>query len=137
MSISCVLTSDKSEWDTSFSSPLYLDPYKGYEIALVRLETYNSIPNITIENNTFVYTADGGTTWKTIILPDGAYEITHINSAIQHQLEQNNDWRAPQKLHYISIQPNLSTLCTSINITDDKYQVDMNRSTISSVFGFN
>ena len=137
MSNSCVLTSDTSDWDTSFSPPLYLDTNKNFEIALVGLETYNSIPNITSENNTFVYSADSGTTWKTIALPDGAYEITHINAAIQHQLEQNNDWRVAQKIHYISIQPNLSTLCTSINITDDKYQVDMNRSTMSSVFGFN
>jgi hypothetical protein len=137
MSNSCVLTSDTSDWDTSFSPPLYLDTNKNFEIALVGLETYNSIPNITSENNTFVYSADSGTTWKTIALPDGAYEITHINAAIPHQLEQNNDWRVAQKIHYISIQPNLSTLCTSINITDDKYQVDMNRSTMSSVFGFN
>ena len=133
----CIASSNNADWTTPFSPPLYLDPNKRYEIALVSFDAYNTVPNITGANNTFVYSTDDGATWKTIIIPEGSYEITQINASIQHKLEQNKDWNSAAATHYISIKPNYSTLCTTINITGEKYQIDMTRSTISSVFGFN
>ena len=82
-----MLSSTTTEWSTNISPPLYLNPKRNYELALVNLETYHSIPNIDSTNNTFVYSPDGGTTWKTITLPTGSYEIAQINVKVQRQLK--------------------------------------------------
>jgi len=58
---SIVVTSSGTDWTTHFSPPLYLNPKRRYELALVNLETYNSIPNITEANNHFVYSSNGTT----------------------------------------------------------------------------
>ena len=131
---SIVVSSDKTEWTTYFSPPLHLNPEKNFEIALVNLETYYAMPNITNENNMFVYSPDNGTTYKRIDIPVGSYEIAQINSAIQRQLEINKDWSGTA--HYITLQPNFSTLCSTINITNQQYKVDMTRSTVRKLLGF-
>ena len=47
----------------------YHDSVKNYEAALLSLDTYNSIPNISVDkNNNFTYSTDGGVTWKTVAL---------------------------------------------------------------------
>lgn len=66
--LSLVLSSTTTDWSTNFSPPLHLNPKKNYELALVNLETYYTIPNIDPTNNTFVYSFDSGTTWKTVTL---------------------------------------------------------------------
>jgi len=55
---------------------LFLDPNKKYEAALLSLDTYNSIPNITKgKNNIFRYSNDNGITWKVLELDTGSYEV--------------------------------------------------------------
>lgn len=93
---SIVLTSAGTDWTTHISPPLYLNPKRRYELALVNLETYNSIPNITEANNHFVYSPDG-IVWKTITLPEGSYELVQINTEIQRQLQANGDWNSNKK----------------------------------------
>jgi len=77
-------------------------------MALVNLEIYNSIPNITVANNTFVSSHNGGSLWKKITLPEGSYEISQINAAIRRQLEVNGDWNSDDKSHYITVGANPS-----------------------------
>lgn len=83
--LSIVLSSEETDWTTFFSPPLYLNPKRKYEMALVNLETYNSIPNVSMNNNTLVYSADSGKTWKTITIPEGSYEVAQINAEIQRE----------------------------------------------------
>ena len=66
--MSVVLSSNKTNWCTMFSPPIYLNPKRKYEMALISLESYYSIPNINSSNNTFVYNVAGGTT-KIITIP--------------------------------------------------------------------
>ena len=96
-SMSIIMTSKTTDCTTYFSPPLFLDPKRKYELALMNLEIYNSIPNITAVNNTFVYSPDSGVTWKTITLPDGSYEVAGMNDEIQRQLEANGEWNAGDK----------------------------------------
>lgn len=135
--MSIVVSAQTTDWTTAFSPPLFLDPKRKFEMALINLETYNSIPNVTSSNNTFVYTPDSGTTWKTITMPEGSYEVTQINAEIQRQLETNGDWNAGSSTHYISVGANTSTLRAFIEITNASYQVDLTSSTIRTTLGFN
>jgi len=135
--LSVVVSSETTDWTTFFSPALHLDPQKRYEMALVNLESYNSIPNITATNNTFVYSPDDGTSWKQITLPEGSYEISQINTAIRRQLEVNGDWNADDKSHYIAVGANPSTLRAFIEISNSSYQVNLTTSAIKSILGFN
>jgi hypothetical protein len=136
---SIIFSSDKTDYTTNFSPMLYLNPKKRFELALVNLETYNSIPNVDGTNNTFVYSSDNGTTWKTIRIPEGCYEIPQINAAIQRQLEVNGHWNstAVPKSHYITVGANSSTLRAYVEITNTIYRVNFAQSTIRSMLGFN
>lgn len=126
--MSIVVTSTETDFTNRFNNPITLN--KKYKMALTRLETYYSIPNITSENNTFVYNN------KTITLPIGTYEIAHINREIQRQLELNDDWDFINKKHYIEIGANTATLCCYIYINNSNISVKMDQSTIRTVLGF-
>ena len=129
-----IVTSNKTEFTNKFAHPITLNPKKKYKMALMRLETYYSIPNITTDNNTFVYAV--GTELKTIILPVGSYEIKQINSEIQRQLEQNGDYDSVNKQPFIEIGANTATLCSYIRITHSNCAVLIGGSTIRTILGF-
>lgn len=137
---SFVFSADTTDWTTHFSQSFFLDPENKYELALVNLETYNSIPNISKSNNTFVYSSDEGVTWKTISLPEGSYEIQQINDVIQCQLKANGDWnsarREEEPAHYIAVGANRATLRTEIEILGPSYKVDTGKSSIAATLGF-
>ena len=82
--ISLCLTSQGSDIRTSIYPPIRLDPDKYHEIALIRLETYNSIPNVNESNNVFRYKFND--TIYNIEIPPGAYELSEINDFIQRNL---------------------------------------------------
>ena len=50
-----IMSGNKSNFTTKYSPNISLDPKKRYEAALLSIDLYNSIPNITEENNTFRY----------------------------------------------------------------------------------
>jgi hypothetical protein len=142
MSTSIVLTSNSTKFKTDFSPPIILNnqsfstPY-GYEMALVNLETRHVFPNITMENNSFVY--HNGGEWKTILLDPGMYTIKQINSEIQRIMRAKNDWDDSTKnsKYFIHITKNEATHLCEIEISQDFYRVDLNASTIRSILGFN
>lgn len=125
---SIVTSSNSTSWNTVFSPPLFLNPKKKYEMALICLETYYSIPNIK-NNNTFVY--NDGTVTKTITFPVGSYEITDINAELERQLQLKGDGNS------IRIGVNTATLKSTVEITNDRYSVDMGESKIRTLLGFN
>src|SRR6218665_1015371 len=68
---------------TRFSPSLELKANKKYEMALVGVETYYSFPNIDAINNGFRYSPNNGTASFNVDIPEGCYEITHINEQVQ------------------------------------------------------
>jgi hypothetical protein len=50
-----ILSSNTSDFTTDMSQPIHFDADKKYEAALLSIDLYNSIPNITEENNKFKY----------------------------------------------------------------------------------
>ena len=103
--ISLCLTSQGSDIRTSIYPPIRLDPDKHHEIALIRLETYNSIPNVNESNNIFRYKFND-TIYNIEILP-GAYELSEINDFIQRNLVDGAS---------LEIIPNNNTLKCNIRI---------------------
>jgi hypothetical protein len=122
------------------SPPLQLNPKRKYKLALLNLETYNSIPNITSANNTFVYTdgekVEGNESWKTITIPEGSYEVQQINTHIQRQMRNNLGENERKQYNNITMGANASTLRAYIKIASP-FRVDMAKSTIITTLGFN
>jgi len=96
-----------SDWTTPLQHPLFLEPTKHYEIALISLETFYSIPNIRAGNNTFVYSIDKGNSFRSIEIPVGSYELRQINDVITSEVGT-----------LIEIKPNTATLHSIIKISD-------------------
>jgi len=127
-----ILTGNTSDFTTCHNSVI-LDPNKNYEAALLSLDTYNSIPNITQgKNNLFPYSVDNGKTWKIIALNTGAYELAAINNEIKRQLIANGDSDSA-----ITVTANVSRLTSIVSIENSSYKVDFSLpNTIGSVLGF-
>ena len=53
-SFQIIVSDDSTHFTNKFNPPIQLRKNRPYEIALVNLETYYSIPNISNNNNTFI-----------------------------------------------------------------------------------
>ena len=134
-SISLILSSNTTDWVTSFNPIIELNNIEDYEIGLIDLETYYSFPNVTLDNNQFKYF--NGATNKTITIPVGSYEITALNAAIQLGMQTNGDWDSANNAYYINIYPNISTLKSVIEITNPSYTVDFTiNNSLRELLGF-
>ena len=134
-SFQIIVSDNKSSFKTRFNPKLELDRDKVYEIALVKLETYYSFPNID-ETNVFVYSPDNGNLWVKIKIPEGSYEIDDINNTIQHEMEKRGHHDLINEDYYINISANSNTL-KSVLILENGYQVDFNyQSSLAKVLGF-
>ena len=108
---------------TSFSPLIQLDQTKQYEMALVNLATYYSIPNIDSSNNNFCYSPDNGTSWIDVDIPEGSYELADINEYIQRAMRDNGHYDSENDTYYVSIEPNNNTLKSVLKIGTG-YKVD-------------
>src|SRR5271163_3115935 len=132
-----ILSGNTTDFTTSISSQIHLDQNKQYEAALLSIDTYNSIPNITDKNNKFKYSNDRGITWKTLTLSKGSYELQAINDEIQRQMILNDDYDSDKNEYYITISANVSELKSIINITNESYLVDFRiENSIGLTLGF-
>lgn len=127
---SFIVSGNDSQILTRFNPPLQLKESKTYEMALVNLETYNSIPNIHTGNNSFRYSPDDGANWFPIALSTGSYDIEDINNEIQRRLRLNKHKTK------IIIDANRATLRATLTLARH-YQVDFNVvNSINTVLGF-
>ena len=126
-----------TDYTTYLSPPIHLNENKDYEAAFLSINLYNSIPNITEENNVFKYSIDSRNTWKTISLDKGSYELQAINDEIQRRMIENGDFESIKNEHYITISANISELKSIVEITHESYLVDFTtENTIGTVLGF-
>jgi hypothetical protein len=96
-----------------------LDPLKSYGIALLSIDTYNSIPNILEGANKFYYDSN-----KVITIPVGAYELADINAYLKKIIGKKN----------IELAGNLNTQQTNIECI---YPVDFTPvDSIGTLMGF-
>src|SRR6266516_2516254 len=130
-------TATKSDFIFNLSPAIHLDSNKKYEAALLSVNLYNSIPNVTGDNNKFKYSNDSGQMWKIITFNKGSYEIQAINDEIQRQMIINGDYDIINKEFYITVSADIPELKSIINITNQSYLVDFNvENSIGSTLGF-
>lgn len=98
--LSLTLSGTSSILETNYFPPIELSPIKKYALGLVELLTFNSIPNIDLNNNKF-YVDD-----QIITIPTGSYELESIEKYLKTTL-------LPSKIE-ISLQANNSTLHSEI-----------------------
>jgi len=130
-------TETKPDFTFNLSPPIRLNPNKKYEAALLSINLYNSISNITEKNNKFKYSADDGKTWKIITFNKGSYEVQAINNEIQRQMIINGDYDSINNDFYITLSPDIPELKSIINITNKSYLVDFDvDNSIGPTLGF-
>ena len=109
-SFSIVVSDNKTRFKTWFKPPIQLDKKKDYEIALINLETYYSLPNIDRSNNCFSYSPGANTSWFDIIIPEGSYHVEDINEFIQREMSKNCHYDKANDNDNIKISANINTL---------------------------
>jgi len=124
-----------------YSPAIVLDETKQYELGLKYLATYYGFPNIiTGVNDSFTYwttTPPDLPSWKTIVLPQGSYELSKINEAIQLQMKLNGDYDSINDTYNVVIGGNESTFHSTLTIRNS-YKVDFTSPTsLASTLGFN
>ena len=116
-----VMTRKGSKLRTIFNPPLELNISSvGYEMCLMRLETYFSFPNIS-ENNNAVNISINGKLHK-IKIPTGCYDIDSINTVLQKQLLLQTGGKGTEQ--HVVLSANKNTLKCVLEIKDDKTVVD-------------
>lgn len=128
-SFTFVLSGNTSTLQCLLNPPIYL--YGAYEMCLVSLQTYNSIPNVTPYNNIFYYNvvAKGPKKWQKIVVPIGTYDIHDLERYISMELRQNEGDKV-----YFFLTGNSNTMKVSMRATVD---VDFSQSNnIGSLLGF-
>ena len=123
-----------SRLNTNFNPPLeYASSDVGYEMSLIRLETYFSFPNVDETNNSLRISVNEK--WYDIKIPIGCYDIDSINSVVQRQLMEGDGEKKADK--YIVISANKNTLRCVLEIKNLKTIVDFNvDNSLKSVLGF-
>ena len=113
--VQIIMSGDKSNFTTKYSPNISLDPKKRYEAALLFIDLYNLIPNITEKNNTFRYSVDKGRSFKNINLGTGSYELGTLNTEIQRIMAVNGDYDSVHQVFYIDISANITKLTSIVN----------------------
>ena len=73
------VSANKTWFKTWFKPPIQLDNKKDYEVALINLDRYYSLPNIDRSNICFTYSPKLNPLWFDIIIPEGSYHVEDIN----------------------------------------------------------
>ena len=129
-----VMSGDGSRLRTSFNPPLEWPLTSvGYEMSLLRLETYFSFPNIDSTNNMMRISI--ARKWYVIQIPTGCYDIDSINNVVQRLLIQLTGVKEKEK--HVILTANRNTLRCTLEIRDGTTIVDFNvDNSLRSVLGF-
>lgn len=128
--LTLVLSGKGSQLECVLNPPIYVSG--DYEMCMLSLQTYNSIPNVSSRNNVFRYyrmTANKSEEWRNIIIPEGTYDIEDIEKYINVELRADADDRDA-----VVITGNSNTMKVHLKSTVD---VDFSvENSIGSLLGF-
>ena len=133
-----VISDSKSRMYTRYDPPMeFLASDAGFEMALTRLETFFSFPNINSSNNCIRISIDGGKNWLDLKIPLGSYNIDGINEALQRLLPDKSSNDAVTKGPYVVLSDNKYTLKCVLEIMKDSTIVNFDvDNSIYNVLGF-
>ncbi|KAL6256661.1 hypothetical protein P5V15_012776 [Pogonomyrmex californicus] len=81
MSLTLTLSGKSSVLATNYSPAIDLSD-DDYELGLTILETYHTISNVNVSNNTFYFGKDD----TEITIPEGSYEFQAINEFLRREI---------------------------------------------------
>ena len=123
-----IVSKNETDFTTVFNPPLELRSKRGYEIAMIDLETFYSFYNITEKNNIIKYENNGRI--KTITIPPGSYEMKGLNKEIMRQLSSNGDTKA------FFLFPNSNTFKSILKINTGYTVRFSHENSIKKILGF-
>lgn len=131
-----IVTGSGSRLRTNYNPPMVFDSSGGgYEISLLRLETYFSFPNIDSSNNCVRISIDRGVEWYDVKIPIGCYDIDSINEVMQRLLMQTYGEKEKEK--HVILSANKNTLKCILEIRDAATIVDFKvDNSLRTVLGF-
>lgn len=126
--------SETSDFTITFAQPIPLNPKRKYVFGLKRFSVYNTLFNITKENNRFTYSIDTGKTWIDIYIPYGAYELyprekmdKGLNIRLQSLIATKD----------ISVEADEETSQAILSIKNPNIHIDFTRpNSLNKVLGF-
>lgn len=86
MTLTFSLTGSGNHLSSSFYPPIELDPRGEYGLGLIGFYSYNALQNIHAGNNKIYWSAGGPR--KSLVIPDGAYEITALHKYVDKTILQ-------------------------------------------------
>ena len=133
-----VISDSKSRMYTRYDPPMeFLASDAGFEMALTRLETFFSFPNINSSNNCIRISIDSGKNWLNLKITVGSYNIDGINEALQRLLPDKSSNDAVTKEPYVVLSGNINTLKCVLEIRKDSTIVDFDtKNSIRCMLGF-
>ena len=131
-----IVSGSGSRLRTNYNPPMVFESSGvGYEISLLRLETYFSFPNIASSNNAVRISIDHGKKWYDIMIPTGCYDIDSINTVVQRMLM--TEYGEKEKEKHVILSANKNTLKCILEIRDASTIVDFKvDNSLRSVLGF-
>ena len=122
-----VITSTSSNIQLNLPNTLELPKNGKYKLGLKYFSVYNSIRNITENNNDFRFSTDGGTNYQTVQIPPGSYEIASLNDYISTFVGEGN----------IEFKPNISLNRVELLLKNNR-RVDFSiNGSFQAILGFN
>lgn len=105
MSLTLTFTGRSSILESTFNPPIHLTDGT-WVLGLLSLDTFNSIPNVTNENNRFYYSIPGGRA-GTFDIPMGTYSLDQLQDYIKAKLPSGSVFKlegdnATQKVYMLS-----------------------------------
>ena len=131
-----IVSGSGSRLRTNYNPPMVFESSgAGYEISLLRLETYFSFPNIDSSNNCVRISIDRGVKWYEVKIPTGCYDIDSINTVMQRMLMAEYGVKENEK--HVILSANKNTLKCILEIRDAATIVDFKvDNSLRSVLGF-
>ena len=120
---------DTAKYTHYFDKPIPLESDK-YEIGLLGLDTYYSIPNITAsKNGNFRYSVDNQLNWKLVTIPTGSYEVKTIADILIDLMGVD--------ARNFSITPDIATLRCKIKLTANAAIDFTFPNSVNNILGYN
>lgn len=136
---------DPANWTYTFRTGIDVSSpdnrsQSAYEIALAEAGIWYSWSNIAAKfnNQSFVYSPDAGSSWKTITIPEGNWGVEAINTYVQSQMKINGDYGVTggNDEFYITIGADYSQIRATVTIANS-YQLDFTVGKLNELLGFN
>ena len=113
------------DFTTTFNPPLELKTSSNYKFSLISATLWHSWRNITSKNNKFKYY--NRTTWKTLNIPEGAYNIIEIAFKVKRLMKTNGDFNnedSNKPKYNICVKANFNTFHSRIELSNG-YKVNL------------